>query len=146
MRERSRSLSIGPQKRGLVREVSMTTAFKGKSKPTKLAARANYKGKRMAADTRGPRGGGNDRHGTTLVAATPVKPKQPRMQSQAQAHDRLPMLIENPEFFGQAVEGDADEDEWMIQSSPDILLLDDRGARSSLVLAEATPTKKRKAS
>lgn len=144
VRQRSRSQSIGPQKRALAREVSMTTAFKGKLKATKLVARANDKGKKRAA-VAASKASTADRHGTTLVAATPVKPKPPprTTQSQFQGRDRLPMLIENPEFVGKAVEGGADDDEWMIQSSPDILLLDD-GDVESRILAEATPTKRRR--
>ena len=74
------------------------------------------------------------------MAATPVKPKQ-RAQLQTQERDRLPMLIENPEFMGRAVEGGEDDDEWTIQSSPDIVFLGSAGRGQSRVLAEATPTK-----
>lgn len=145
-RARSRSLSIGPQKRALVREVSMSTAFKGKVKPARPVAHAGSKSKSAAAAAAaGARASAGSRHGTTLVAATPVKPKQ-RAQLHTQERDRLPMLIENPEFMGRAVEGGEDDDEWTIQSSADIVFLGSAGGGQSRVLAEATPTKKRRAS
>ncbi|KIP02449.1 hypothetical protein PHLGIDRAFT_37894 [Phlebiopsis gigantea 11061_1 CR5-6] len=145
-RARSRSLSIGPQKRALVREVSMSTAFKGKVKPARPVAHAGSKAKSAAAAAAaGARASAGSRQGTTLVAATPVKPKQ-RAQLHTQERDRLPMLIENPEFMGRAVEGGEDDDEWTIQSSADILFLGSAGRGQSRVLAEATPTKKRRAS
>ena len=158
-RERSKSLSLGPQKRALVREVSMSTAFRGKTKMTRLAARPREKEKRIgipAANSSLTKSSTSDRHGTTLVAATPVKPKPharraqtQTQQQQEQPHDKLPMLLDHPGFFAKAVEGGADDDEWTIPSSPDILLLDDddddgADAARSRVLAEATPTKRRR--
>lgn len=145
VRERSRSLSIGPAKRVLAREVSMTTVFKGKAKakpPTKAAVSQERARPTGARGTGGQRS--SDRHGTTLVAATPVKPKLLREAQGKQQRDVLPMLLDNPEFFGGAVEGGDDDEEWTIRSAPDVLLLGDDGDHEAWL--EATPTKKKRRS
>ncbi|KAI0631392.1 DNA replication regulator SLD3-domain-containing protein [Trametes polyzona] len=110
-RERSRSVSIGPgglRKRAIVREVSMTTVFKGKDRAksrTELARTASTlapgpslsrtqsqsQGSQQAASASGKEKG---THGTVLVAATPVKARTARGQSQpAETQTRLPALF-----------------------------------------------------
>ncbi|OBZ73106.1 hypothetical protein A0H81_06741 [Grifola frondosa] len=143
-RARSRSLSVGPsnlRQRALVREVSMTTAFKGKTKARAIAPAGKTQGARAASkDEMKPpadREKRTDSHkGVTLVAATPVKPKvktktrhPPRpipfcatgSSSQASRSQASSSAGGHYRLSG-AADGD-DEDEWTIPSSPDVLLL-----------------------
>jgi len=132
-RARSRSMSVGPgnlRKNLLTREVSMTTAFKGKAKArereqlktaaAKVKAAEDNKKAALAAKAR------PSSKGITLVAATPVKPKERAGQfeeSQASSQPsqivpRLPMCD-----LSGIVEGGDDDDDWTLPSSPDVLLL-----------------------
>ncbi len=148
LRARSRSLSIGPntmQKRALAREVSMSTAFnKVPEKHRKKGGQAPS-GKRTAPPlerTKSTADKAKDKLGTTLVAATPVKPKNlksGRSFSTAfrDEKDVLPFIIDvdDPNASSGsssrfAVEG-GDDDDWMPQSSPDILLLADEDRSTS---------------
>ncbi|KAI0086035.1 hypothetical protein BDY19DRAFT_895413 [Irpex rosettiformis] len=176
VRARSRSLSIGPNavhKRALAREVSMTTAFKGKEKKKAQdpSSRRNALGRtKSTADAVVVKAKGKDRVGTTLVAATPrkVKPKGGRSFSSAfpDGKDVLPTLIDESGLNNtsrRAVEGGDDDDDWTLRSSPDILLLtdDERNTSPSAdgldddakerlffgrsrTLVEGTPTRRRR--
>lgn len=146
-RERSRSLSIGPgmQRRALAREVSMSTVFKAKPRaPPRTASRAATTTTTSGASSSATGSAAAAAHvrgrGTTLVAATPVKPKArpPRAAGPAQGalRGRLRAL---------PVEGGADDAEWTIRSSPDVLLIEDDEDDDGAVWAAATPTKKRRA-
>ncbi|KAI0338790.1 hypothetical protein BDW22DRAFT_1362505 [Trametopsis cervina] len=156
VRERSRSLSIGPkniQKRALAREVSMSTMFKGKGKEKQrpqgqLGRRDSMnksKSSLLSADETKSRA--VSRMGTTLVAATPVKskPKVGRTFSSALQDERdvLPMIIDDPRVQGgagsqRAIEGGDDDDDWMLQSSPDVLLLTNEHRSASPDLEETS--------
>ena len=133
-RERSRSLSVGPgnmRRRVLTREVSMSTQFKAKPAKMKVAV-ANEKKLAATAKEQSRRNSGAGRmsekdKGRTLVAATPVKPKNKSAplngSGSLRRSDTIPALS-----FGTAgvkgsvsVEGGEDDDEWTIASSPDIL-------------------------
>ncbi|KAL0953349.1 hypothetical protein HGRIS_004589 [Hohenbuehelia grisea] len=174
-RARSRSLSLSlaqekergasaaaqlPRKRVLNREVSMSRVFKTKDKGSKgTTQRVPPKRQPTLEATKPARD-----EGVTLVEATPVKPKA---TAQSQAGDRGVAMAAMPPRTSSAqllnvgslrqptlsnvLDGPArcdhphDEEEWVITSSPDILLLrpgkdEDDGA----ILAEDTPTKKRK--
>ncbi|GJE90651.1 hypothetical protein PsYK624_067950 [Phanerochaete sordida] len=116
-RARSRSLSTGPARRGLAREVSMSTGFRPKTRPPAPArTQSTHKTARPAPERAGPertQSTAGSRHGTTLVAATPAKPK-PARGARRDGRDVLPMLLDNPAFLAQAVEGGADDAEWTI--------------------------------
>ncbi|KAI0773085.1 DNA replication regulator SLD3-domain-containing protein, partial [Trametes elegans] len=109
-RERSRSVSIGPgglRKRAIVREVSMTTVFKGKARakskaelaratsitgPTSSLSRTQSQRSQAQAKAKVAE---RAARGTVLVAATPVKPRT-ISQSQPQSSGtqaRLPALF-----------------------------------------------------
>lgn len=209
---RSRSLSIGPggdgmKKRALAREVSMSVAFKGKAsaKTTgrggigRSQSRLIHKTKVKAEEEE--QGQSKKRLGTTLVAATPSKPRkydkfassQPSLsksfsqslaasssQTQGQGQGWLAQLGSQTRLFVddaggdtdiedddavvapctptpksngralhrkkanslEAVEGDGDDDAWIVQSSPDILLLGEDEVWEHTV----TPRKKRRGS
>lgn len=147
VRERSKSLSVGPgsmRRRAVTREVSMTTGFKGKTKPA--ASTRREKERRVGAEQPKHTTQKAKDQGITLVEATPVKPKQNRGVFHPKGRDVLPSMLQNSRMMGSlAVEGDEDDDEWTVDSSPDILLLkpgqDDRESRSW----QATPTKKPRA-
>ncbi|KAI0686012.1 hypothetical protein BC835DRAFT_477664 [Cytidiella melzeri] len=174
VRERSRSLSIGPntmQKRALAREVSMSTAFKGKDKrlQERLGKRPAVGKSKNTADAGVAKVKNKNSTGTTLVAATPVKSKLKAGRSFASVYgegkDKLPTIVDDSGIMSngtgrRAVEGGDDDEDWMLQSSPDVLLLTDEdrstspgepdeGAKgwslfgNSRMLVEATPTKKR---
>jgi hypothetical protein len=154
----------------------MSTAFKVKEKQkppqqtSKRLALANPKG---SGDIGTSNGKGKDRIGTTLVAATPVKTKTKggRFFVPPKGKERgiFPTITDDSSATHgsrRALEGDEDDDEWMPQSSPDVLLLTDEDScpspvqgvalgghgrskgrsmhGSSRMLAEATPTKSRK--
>ncbi|KAI0684296.1 hypothetical protein BC835DRAFT_637835 [Cytidiella melzeri] len=150
----------------------MSTAFKGKHKKLQeQSGRRPAVGKsKSTADAGVPKGKSKNSTGTTLVAATPVKSKLKAGRSFAsvcgEGKDKLPTIVDDSGVMSnstgrRAVEGGDDNDEWMLQSSPDVLLLnnEDRstspgepneGAKgwslfgSSRMLVEATPTKKRR--
>ncbi|KZT70647.1 hypothetical protein DAEQUDRAFT_756255 [Daedalea quercina L-15889] len=129
--ERARSLSIsaGTRKRTIVREVSMTTAFKGKAQ---AKAREKQKVAAKAAARKAPPADPNlakarrTTKGITLVAATPVKPKERRGTSQAVFE-----VVPGGQAGGQPLprcelecvaEGDEDDGDLTLSSSPDVLL------------------------
>ena len=130
VRERSRSLSVGPAKakRALSREISMTTAFKGKAK-SKSQMKPTKQAKTNASISSGSANKLQSRakdKGKTLVAATPVKPKTKPDYFHTEKKDVLPVIIDDSLLTeGRAMEGDSDDDAWMIPSSPDVLLLMD---------------------
>lgn len=145
-RERSRSVGIGPgntRKRALVREVSMTTAFKGKTKPRpketqeKKVKIASATGSAPSEKPAGNAHKSNKSQGRTLVAATPVKSRRlPQSFNQSEVPRDLPpnkiprLSVDN--FEAGPVEGDSDDEEWMFPASPDIVLLGSRKAASSV--------------
>ncbi|TCD65012.1 hypothetical protein EIP91_003333 [Steccherinum ochraceum] len=175
-RERSRSLSIGPanmRKRILTREVSMSTTFKPKPAKSKVQPTASEKKASATQEKDQSRNNGaavkgveRDK-GRTLVAATPAKPKNKLVTRSfgrgPSAYDgaKLPALaIGTPSSHsaaGESVEGDEDDDEWMIAGSPDVLLLtsssgqddwesgddetSDQDRGQNQVLAAETPTR-----
>ncbi len=180
VRERSKSLSIGPgqiRKRAVTREISMTTAFKGKAAKAKKPG-PSAKDKRVRAEEMKRNAavvGANlakSVNGTTLVMATPAKPKhnkqQPATWADSPTGERcvdgnsqrgLAAQLQSA-LTEAAIEGDDDDDEWMVESSPDVLLLGSGGRQDvvvgfdedlkggsgaefrSRVLAEGTPTKR----
>ncbi|OSC99627.1 hypothetical protein PYCCODRAFT_1394935 [Trametes coccinea BRFM310] len=112
-RERSRSVSIGPgglRKRAIVREVSMTTVFKGKERvkskadlsrtasvsvpgPSLSRTQSQHR-KSQEQQPTGTRGAAKGTQGTILVAATPTKARPSQNQSQsAAAQGRLRSLF-----------------------------------------------------
>ncbi|KAI0367080.1 hypothetical protein BV20DRAFT_1001082 [Pilatotrama ljubarskyi] len=107
-RERSRSVSIGPgalRKRAIVREVSMSTVFKGKERgksKADLAAAPSLprtQSQSQTAQMQPPatKGAGKNAQGTVLVAATPSKPRTTQSESQRpEAQTRLPALFAGP--------------------------------------------------
>ncbi|KAI0946437.1 hypothetical protein AcW1_009900 [Taiwanofungus camphoratus] len=145
-RARSRSLSVGPanlRKRILSREVSMTKGFKAKAKAKEQAKAAAGKArttrvvpaadreKLAAAEKARAR---DSAKGVTLVAATPTKPKAQKSRtaqfsiaalgSQARTTQPLPAFAWQPQSsLSDILEGDFDDDEWTLPSSPDVLLL-----------------------
>ena len=155
-RERSRSVSIGPgntRKRAIVREVSMTTAFKGKAKPR---PKDNLQKRTTGAIDPAPSRTGMQKsakdtsksqksQGKTLVVATPVKSKR---QSQSTNHPikpgvspprKLPKIsLDDP--GAEPVEGDSDDDEWMFPASPDIVLLESIKTKSRGGVGELNDT------
>ncbi|KAI0324047.1 hypothetical protein GY45DRAFT_1263602 [Cubamyces sp. BRFM 1775] len=113
-RERSRSVSIGPgglRKRAIVREISMTTVFKGKerakskaelartssvSAPGPSLSRSQSQTQTQSAPQQlpGTRNAEKSAQGNVLVAATPVKARTSQSQSQLSgAQARLPALF-----------------------------------------------------
>ncbi|KAH8105099.1 hypothetical protein BXZ70DRAFT_919382 [Cristinia sonorae] len=146
-RERSRSLSVGPanmRRRVLTREVSMTTAFKPKpSTSTDQPAVGKRKAILATAQPQGkPRkntslSGGERDKGRTLVESTPAKPKGKAaslFRKSSSSKDVIPALSfpEKPRAETDpkmTVEGDGDDDEWMVSTSPDVLLLTSSSAQ-----------------
>ncbi|TFY69348.1 hypothetical protein EVJ58_g477 [Rhodofomes roseus] len=144
-RARSRSISTGPgnalRKRAIVREVSMTTAFKSKAQAKarekeQATAKARVAAQKEKARTLTDAGAAkalartkSSVKGVTLVEATPVKPKErsDRGASETEEHGEMEAgegAAPLPRCeLGNIVEGDEDEDEWTLPSSPDILLL-----------------------
>ncbi|KAF8153284.1 hypothetical protein B0H34DRAFT_99246 [Crassisporium funariophilum] len=129
--ERERAASVNPpKKRVLNREVSMSRVFKPKPKP-----RPTVDARLSKPEVLAPQPKTKVNHGVTLVDETPVKA---RVSSTAtltfgQPMFRLGLMKENEqsstssalspqERLGRLNEGDED-DEWRMDSSPDILLL-----------------------
>ena len=118
----------------------MSTAFKvtekkkGQAPTGRRTALGNTK---STAEPMPTKSKDKDRLGTTLVAATPVKPKPKAGRSFSSAfpdeRDVLPFIIDEPNggIARLAVEGGDDDDDWMPQSSPDILLLTDEDRSTS---------------
>ncbi|KAI0354521.1 hypothetical protein OH77DRAFT_1481911 [Trametes cingulata] len=104
-RERSRSVSIGPgalRKRAIVREVSMSTVFKGKERvkskvdlaPGSSLSRTQSQSQTSQAQPPATKGAGKGTQGTVLVAATPSKPRTAQTDSQRpEAQTRIPALF-----------------------------------------------------
>ncbi|KAI0824394.1 DNA replication regulator SLD3-domain-containing protein [Trametes gibbosa] len=114
-RERSRSVSIAPgglRKRGIVREVSMTTVFKGKERAksrasivrtgSALAPSSSLSRSRSQSESQressqqnaSSKVSGKTGRGKVLVAATPTKARVAQSQSQpAETQTRLPALF-----------------------------------------------------
>lgn len=148
MRERERG-TAPPKKRVLNREVSMSRGFKPKAKsvnPPEEDAKSKVDAKKIATRDNTDKKGAK-REGITLVAATPIKPKPARSQSQSTFGQRDGGA--RTQSFSLAPFGteDDDDDEWRLPSSPDILLLgadasseDDAGG--ARVLVRDTPTKR----
>lgn len=207
---RSRSLSIGPggdgmKKRALAREVSMSVAFKGKATTSSQGrggiGRSQSRLIPKAKAKEEEQGKGKKRQGTTLVAATPSKPRkydkfassQPSLsqsfsdglavssgQTQGPSQGWLARMgaqtrlfvddvggdtdVEDDDIVAapctptpkangralhrkkanslKAVEGDGDDDAWIVHSSPDVLLLGDDEVWEHTV----TPKKRRRVS
>ncbi|CDO76856.1 hypothetical protein BN946_scf185033.g53 [Trametes cinnabarina] len=148
-RERSRSVSIGPgslRKRAIVREVSMTTVFKGKervkSKASLLRAASSAAPGPSFSRTQGPnqsapqdqrtgvRAEEKSARGTVLVAATPTKSRTLLGPSQPPSQPRLPSLF--PRTVTSQHKGNLAREE-----SVDLGLIGDQNAF-------ATPTKRRR--
>ncbi|OCH95594.1 hypothetical protein OBBRIDRAFT_745341 [Obba rivulosa] len=178
-RERSRSASVDPgnmRKRVLAREVSMSKGFKGKEKTkskshlpvTKLKSSAgpSDRDKARSSSTRK-----NSSKGTILVTATPTKPggrisKDPPIpirtdapSSTPAASGITPMTADGRRSRSPVVEGDDQDAEWTLPSSPDILLLGSQGKdwdqevedarhllsrKGGCIPATGTPTKPRR--
>lgn len=136
-RARSQSAGVSQKKRTIAREVSMKTAFKGKAQAQaraqrdreSAAARVKDGERGLEAQRVKEAGAGAEKarraagaKGVTLVAATPVKAKERGGRSQAQASDvddaRLPKCE-----LERVVEGEENGEDWMLSSSPDVLLL-----------------------
>ncbi|GBE85994.1 hypothetical protein SCP_0805180 [Sparassis crispa] len=153
-RSRSRSASVdaaGLRKRMFAREVSMSTVFKGKNKDSKTkASTARTRVGRAPQEKPAPvvkekRKGRESAFGMTLVAATPTKPRV-KSQSQREAalaqpaflqqRDRARALRLKPLAEGP-VEGDGSNDQWMLPSSPDVLLMGPDGDDDTSVLGKS---------
>lgn len=168
-RARSRSASIGTgnlRRQLLSREVSMTTAFKGKIKAREReqARQAAARAKTVRDETRKTIHASAAAHtksskGVTLVAATPVKPKTQQRREAAQrdgASQLRPSRIPSP-LAMRSLEGivdDSDEEDWTLPSSPAVLTLpnsshnvdvldyeDEGHEKDSRMLLAGTPTK-----
>ncbi|CCL99511.1 uncharacterized protein FIBRA_01529 [Fibroporia radiculosa] len=135
--ERARSASIGPgslRKPLLTREVSMTTAFKGKAQARQreraaAAARAKTTQRRkpaLAVDDVSTRAKAKESiQGVTLVAATPVKSKPRTSQSKEAETSQFDLTLPPLPMcdLSAGMEGDGDDEDWTLASSPDVLML-----------------------
>ncbi|KAF8452540.1 hypothetical protein L210DRAFT_846508 [Boletus edulis BED1] len=171
---RSSSTSGTSLKRALSREVSMSRGFKPRAQQSQ-ASRPNTSGTKVAAKPkREDKKEDNRSQGVTLVTATPTKPKvrgnsrnHGHASSQSQTRAFSPNLGVGPEddhdvtgndidHEGMTQVRDEDEDEelWLPDSSPDVLLLGPRkraasGSSSSRGLSDPdeggmdTPVRKR---
>ena len=139
------------RKRVLTREVSMSTAFKGKSSKTKDQALNMKKADAAGTAKTQPKKTGSGKQkgekdkGRTLVEATPVKPKinpVPLLRkgsSSSLAAAPIPALqLEGSRaVITGSVEGDDDDDEWMLEGSPDILLLTSSSGQEDLDISDS---------
>ena len=112
----------------------MSTAFKGKPRPapaphTAVTRDKDRKPSASASRTNSRRGSLMRDQGVLLVEATPVKPKQAtdngrsHQTSQtlrAGGNDKLPSMLNSSRM---AIEGDDDDANWNVPSSPEITLL-----------------------
>lgn len=124
MRERERSVGVRT-KRVLNREVSMSRGFRPKPKTlpgqTKKKTEPNIE-KKVSTE------------GVTLVEATPTKRKSViRMPLYSQTmfageDDQLPNRSSSRPPFGAGLQGDEEDDEWVLSSTPDVLKLNGLGA------------------
>ncbi|KAF8961960.1 hypothetical protein BDZ97DRAFT_1826798 [Flammula alnicola] len=131
VRSRSRSLSAynaPPKKRILNREVSMSRVFKPKAKPKTEAVvvktEAPHSVKLRVTST------------ATLSFGQPSFAMKLLGKEQGNTHSRLPVLDEDNDDDG--------EEEWMMDSSPDIMLLNptrSSSTSSDIHAGQATPTK-----
>ncbi|KAG6918752.1 hypothetical protein DXG01_011943 [Tephrocybe rancida] len=141
--ERERSVTAGPSKKRILnREVSMSRAFKPKSRPVQdepARKRASLQSEAAKKEPK-PRD-----EGVLLVEATPTKPTLGRSQSKFAfgAHSQSNM------FPASVLVDEADdEEEWLLpgSSSPDILLLGPgrrvEDAESVGIAMDHTPTKR----
>ncbi|KAH9847756.1 DNA replication regulator SLD3-domain-containing protein [Lenzites betulinus] len=152
-RERSRSVSIGPgglRKRAIVREVSMTTVFKGKERAKSRAnlvrtgstfaqssslSRTQSQTHQSSQQAASLKTSGKALQGTVLVAATPTKARTAQNQSQPiETQTRLPAL------FGGASSSQAPPHTRLMRAdSLDIAIDGDEDEEDNF----ATPTKAR---
>lgn len=140
--ERNGSAATG-KRRALNREVSMSRVFKGKKKEVVTEKKAGLGTARTGGVEKEKAPMPRNDKGVTLVAATPVKS---RSTSASRSMSRsMSTSIPQPRLFSASAstsqdriqggaftqkgedEGGEDEDDWGIQSSPDILLLGSSG-------------------
>ncbi|KAG6890806.1 hypothetical protein C0995_003239 [Termitomyces sp. Mi166 len=138
--ERERSVTAGPSKKRILnREISMSRAFKPKSRPVE-----DDLAKKKANDAVSKKETKSRDEGVTLVEATPTKPKPARSQSTSSFAGRSQSLI----FLTAMADREGnEEEEWLLpgSSSPDILLLGPgRQAEDEMVqnMMDHTPTKR----
>ena len=121
--ERERSVSIGPgKKRALNREVSMSRTFKPKPKPkiskTTSDLQSNGYGKLQTGKTE-----------IILVEDTPQKPRVVGRKASlsncdpTSSNDVFSTRQSNQGLFGTRTDKTDDDDAWMLDSSPDVFLL-----------------------
>jgi len=138
-RERERSVGLGAtKKRVLNREVSMSRVFKPKPKLPEV--KVTSKRKRPDNDTPAPK---VKDVGVTLVVDTPVKPRtgintKSVLQTTNGVRRTVGMTGSHslPSFGHVGQDGDDDDDEWDLQSSPNILLLGGKGDTGGLGLSD----------
>lgn len=152
--ERERSVGVGPSKRRLLnREVSMSRAFKPKPRTTSKLPEVTQE-----SQTRGDEESKTENNSEViLVEDTPQKPRiaynkreiQPQSDATSSSSSNLfgSERSNPPGIFGRQKDETDDDDAWMLDSSPDVLLLrPGRRARGSDDEYEAvtfhTPSKK----
>lgn len=133
--DRERSLSLGPNKKRLLnREVSMSRGFKPRTKTTSKVFEAVSGAQQITVP---PGGLKSDKTEIILAEDTPQKPRVGgrNAMSQSQSQSRFDIAASSsstnlfggrqstPRLFGSRIEETDDDDEWMVDSSPDVLLL-----------------------
>ena len=125
--ERERSVSIGPgKKRALNREVSMSRAFKPKPKPKAFKAVETTSNFQL-------NGNGKPQAGSVEIILVEDTPQKPRAVSRKASQSHCdPMSASNSisstrqsnqGLFGIRTDKTDDDDAWMLDSSPDVFLL-----------------------
>lgn len=118
--ERERSVGVGPGKKRLLnREVSMSRAFKPRPKPT-------FKTAETALESQIQPGGEAQAEKTevVLVEDTPQKPRVANKKtSESQPTNLFGVRQSTQSLFGSHIDETDDDDAWMLDSSPDVLLL-----------------------
>lgn len=124
--ERERSVSIGPgKKRVLNREVSMSRAFKPKPRPVLKAAEAS-----SDSQSSGNGKSQSEKVEVILVEETPQKPRaanrnasQSKATATSSSNNVFGTRQSTQGLFGTWIDETDDDDVWMLDSSPDVLLL-----------------------
>ncbi|KAJ3564878.1 hypothetical protein NP233_g8001 [Leucocoprinus birnbaumii] len=148
--ERERSVGIGPgKKRALNREVSMSRAFKPRPKAAPKITEADPNSQ-SNVDSKSQ----SEKGEVVLVEETPQKPRainrkasQPQFNNTASSNNIFGARQNSQSLFGTRIEETDDDDAWMLDSSPDVLLLQpgrkaEGGSDDEYEAVTYTPSKK----